>query len=399
MKQWNMSLTLLIVLVMCLNGCASSTSQIVEETLEEKSTLESEIVEMNDYFSGVMTITFNYGNRTGTYDGKINAEGLPHGSGTFTSQTINGVTWTYSGEWENGHWEGNGSTIWEDGSQYVGEYSNDAACGIGTYTFANGDKFIGTFSDNYDALGTFYPVDEKSYEAKMVNGEVFSNEPEPISTSFFSETENRSTYDELYKSYCYSELKHYVQDYINNNEVTSDDVAYTILEYVDLVIPFEDEWNISFDEFDSKYKLTFNGATEISGSNSVEVLLSGTHLDIKVGFRKNGWLFFDNIALSIDGERVYSASVKSYNRTDNVISGKMIEEYCFCGFYDDVLESVGNAETVILRFSNKTSGEYYDHTLSQNEKDALYCGLLLRRNNRELSDLIYHYRKDNNLND
>ncbi len=226
-----------------------------------------------------------------------------------------------------------------------------------------------------------------------------ADEPEPASTNFFSDRKNRLLYDELYKSYRYSELKNLVQTYINTNKVANDDVAYTILEYIDLVIPFESEWNIFFDEFDNKYELTFNEAMEISSSNSVSVSLKGTNLDIKVGFRKNEWLFFDEIALSIDGKKEYSASVKNYNRTDNVISGNTIEEYCSCSFYDNALESVGKSETVILRFSNKKSGEIYDHTLSQSEKDALYCGLLLRINNRDLSNLIYHYREGNNLND
>ncbi len=393
------SLILLMGLVMCLVGCTSSPSHSVDVLSKDELSSESETVEKTNYFSGEMTITFSYGERSGTYEGNINDNGLPEGTGTFVSQTMSGNTWTYSGEWKNGHWEGHGSAIWGDGSQYVGEYSNDAAFGNGIYTFADGAKFVGIFSANYDAVGTYYPIEGDSFEATMINAEIFSNEPEPVSTSFFSDRDNRLMYDELYKSYRYSELKKLVQTYIDANEVTNDDVAYTILEYIDSVIPFESEWNISFDEFDSKYVLTFNGASEISSNNSVSVSLNGTDLEIKIGFRKNGWLFFDSIALSVDGKSAYSASVKSYNRTDNVISGHTIEEYCLCGFYDSVLESVGKAETVILRFSNEKSGEKYDHTLSQIEKDALYCGLLLRINNRELSNLIYHYRNDNNIND
>lgn len=380
-------------------GCGNATEGSIAASPESSVDSESKTVEKPNHFSGEMTITFSYGERIGTYEGEINEDGLPNGTGMFTSQSSEGFSWTYSGEWKNGHWEGNGTAIWDDGSKYVGEYSNDAAKGNGTYTFANGAKFVGFFSANYDAVGTYYPIDGDPIEATMVNGNVFPNETKPASTSFFSEKENRLTYDELYKSYRYSELKKYVQAYIDKNEVTDDDVAYTILDYIDTVIAFESEWNVTFDEFDSKYVLFFNGATEITDSNSVKVSLNGTHLDIKIGFRKNGWLFFDKVALSIDGKRAYSASVKSFNRTENVISGNMIEEYCSCSFYDSVLESIGKAETVILRFSNKESGENYDHTLSQGEKDALYCGYLLRINNRELSNLIYHYREDNNIND
>lgn len=389
-------LRLVALLLVCvlIAGCGNTTEGSVESKSE--TSVDSE---QPNHFSGEMTISFIYGERTGTYEGEINENGLPNGTGMFKSQSESGTPWTYSGEWKNGHWEGNGTTVWDNGSQYVGEYSNDSARGNGTYTFADGTKFVGFFSANYDAIGTYYPIDGDPFEATMVNGEVSANETKLASTSFFSEKENRLTYDELYKSYCYSELKEYVQAYIDQNEVTKDDVAYTILEYIDSVIAFESKWNVTFDEFDSKYVLFFDGATEITGSNSVKVSLSGTNLDIKIGFRKNGWLFFDSVALNIDGERAYSASIKSSNRTENVISGNMIEEYCSCSFYDNVLESIGKAETVILRFSNKKSDENYDHTLSPSEKDALYCGLQLRINNRELSNLIYHYRGDNNISD
>lgn len=306
-----------------------------------------------------------------------------------TFSRINPTLYTDTNSWIG--WSNDSLNFYDQDKYIIKNVSLDMLKNeVEKYKKANSAMFAGeTASDTVPSLTT---VSELTLST-------VAKEPELVSTNFFSDMENRLKYDELYKSYHYSELKNFIQAYIKENEVTNDDVAYTILEYIDLVIPFESEWNISFDEFDSKYILTFNEATEISSNNSVSVLLTGTNLDIKVGFRKNEWLFFDEIALSVDGKKAYSASVKSYNRTENVISGNTIEEYCSCSFYDNILESIGKSETVILRFSNKKSGEFYDHTLSQSEKDALYCGLLLRINNRDLSNLIYHYREDNNIND
>lgn len=390
-----LALVALSLVCVLMAGCGNAT----EGSTAASSETSMGNVENSNHFSGEMTIIFSYGERTGTYEGEINDEGLPNGTGKFTSKTTDGYSWTYSGEWKNGHWEGNGSAIWADGSQYVGEYSNDAAKGNGTFTFPNGAKFVGVFSANYDAVGTYYPIDGDPIEATMVNGDVFSNETEPDSTSFFSNKENRTQYEELYKSYRYAELKELVQTYINTNEVTSDDVAYTLLDYIEPVLPYEDKWYADLDEFDSKYEWSFDDADSINQYDSVAVFLKGTDLDIMIGFQKNGWLFFDKIALSIDGEEVYSKSDRLGERTRTVISGNLIMEYCFCNFNSKVLESVGKAETVILRFSNKKSGENFDHTLSQEEKDALYCGYLLRINNRDLSDLLSNYRRDNNIND
>lgn len=402
MKKLAIIFFCVLFLAGCSNAEKNSNTPQGEPSVGAPSTPET--------YEGELTLDFAFGTRTGSYSGEINSDGLPNGHGTFTSENPSGDTWTYEGDWVNGHWEGTGTSTWSGGQTYSGDFTNDSETGHGIFTMETGERyegtfqsrsiygegtlyypdgasFVGTFTDFGNATGEYCDKDGITYEATIKDGELSLR---PLS-DFFSEEERQNQYSELYLSYRYSELIAYINEYLSENDATSLDSAYAILDLITPASQYEENWNVSLDEFDSKYVLSFTGADNITKDNSVAVSVKGTALDIKIGFRKNGWLFFDHIALSVDGEQVYTASVKSYDCTRNVISGKTIEEYCKCSFYDSVLEQLETAQTVILRFSNEDSGEVYDHALTQNEIEALYCGLLLRENNRALSNLIYRY--------
>lgn len=379
---------------------------IVDSTSVSTSNDESSICRNRE-----MTIDFFFGSRTGTYSGELDAQGLPNGHGVFTSITPAGTAWTYDGEWVNGHWNGTATTTWEDGASYTGEYCNDIMYGHGVYEFETGERYDcyfndfdiqgegtlyytdgsylqGVFDGFYDAIGTYH-TDGFEYEAILEDGEL-SYYPY---NDFFSDDQRQTIYESLYKSYRYSELLEYINEYISAASPTPIDSAYKIIDCVQPIVEYENQWNVECDDFDGTYILTFSGLADISQSNAVAVSLEESGLTIKIGFRKNGWLFFDSIALSIDKEVVYRASVS--NTTRNVISGSVIEEYCYCDFYDSVIEQLHSADTAILRFSNSDSKDYYDHTLSQAEKDAMYYGLLLRNSNKELSNILYQFTKRN----
>lgn len=291
-------------------------------------------------------------------------------------------------------------TMYTDEKKWIGWSSN-------TEQFYNQDRFLadnvtldklkGAIERYKESLGYTSSVSETS--SATVSDTSSAPESVPSATSFFSNKENRKMYEECYKSYKYSDLQEYIKKYIAENKADKNDVAYTILDYIEPLIPYEENWDVYLDEFDNKYALTYGRVIEFDYETSFTLLLKGTNLDIKVGFARNDWLFFDKIELSLDGGKVYSRSVKSYDCTRNVIPPDSVEEYCACSFNDDVLDALGKADTAIIRFSNKKSGEIYDHTLTKEEKDALYCGKHLRDNNRELSNLIFNYREDNNIKD
>ena len=61
-----------------------------------------------------ITLAFTFGEKTGTYSGEL-VDGVPQGYGTYSSANAEGEAWIYEGQWQNGHFEGEGTTTWKKG--------------------------------------------------------------------------------------------------------------------------------------------------------------------------------------------------------------------------------------------------------------------------------------------
>lgn len=128
-----------------------------------------------------LTLEFSYGTRTGTYTGEMK-DGLPHGQGTFTSQNAEGGAWTYTGEWDMGHWNGHGRSEWKDGTYYEGEYRDDVYQGEGVLGNET-DRWEGTFQNGGILEGKYFYKDVLLFEGKFdpaanspVNGRLYSTD-------------------------------------------------------------------------------------------------------------------------------------------------------------------------------------------------------------------------------
>lgn len=159
-------------------------------------------VKSGQKYSGAMTIDFYFGSREGVYTGALNNDGLPSGYGIFESENPNGITWTYTGEWVDGHFSGSGNTKWSDGSEYTGQYSMDEANGSGEYIFPDGYRYAGNFvsgiiygdgilvypdgsyfdgqfSDFETATGVYHDLTSLEYSATVTGGDLILNTEAP----------------------------------------------------------------------------------------------------------------------------------------------------------------------------------------------------------------------------
>ena len=405
-------------MVLLLAACGSETGNSQSETWNSQpvsSSKELSSVVTNgpkEVENAEITIELEVGKRDGIYTGQVNEEGLPDGIGTFRFNEGKSNGWTYTGEWADGLFNGKGKSEWESGQIYEGEFVNGKEYGQGILITDDGTKYEGSFSNlvphgqitatfndgsvitgNYDdflnATGILTGSDGVDYDIVLKDGDVKLWPAQ----DFLSDPERREKFEELYKNYRYSELQEYLNQYLSENETSEMNSAYAILECIEPTLIYENEWSVVTDDFNGDIILSFPGADEISDSVSVNMHLKKTDLDIKMGFQKTGWLFFDHVKISADGEQIDSVAKNGYDCTRNVLYGSTIEEYANIKLYDDTLSEIGEAETVVLRFENGDTDETYDHTLSKVEKDALYCGFLLRTNNKDLSNLLYEYNR------
>lgn len=152
--------TMFFTLSLCIlffSACSSSNSK--NSTSNSTSVTNKEI-----------TINFCFGERSGIYSGEL-LNDLPNGYGTFTSSNEAGDSWTYEGNWLNGHFQGQGATTWSSGNKHIGEYSNDYMHGIGIY----------------------YENDTIIYQGKFCNGEFIGDDKDSESTSSTNSNETTSS--------------------------------------------------------------------------------------------------------------------------------------------------------------------------------------------------------------
>lgn len=71
-----------------------------------------------------VTLNCTFGDMTGIYAGETK-NGIPHGKGKFVSQNKNQSGWFYEGDFVDGHFEGTGKTVFQNGQIQQGAYVKD----------------------------------------------------------------------------------------------------------------------------------------------------------------------------------------------------------------------------------------------------------------------------------
>ena len=90
---------------------------------------------------------------SGYYTGNIK-DGKPDGYGIFETQTPNGTSCHYIGEWKDGIMHGSGGMYWDDGSLEIGEYNNGLFV-AGKYNY-NGLKLLTATADGEATLNPYW---------------------------------------------------------------------------------------------------------------------------------------------------------------------------------------------------------------------------------------------------
>ncbi len=123
-----------------------------------------------------LTLTLDYGVRTGMYTGEM-VDGLPNGYGSFSTVNPDGLAWTYEGEWKNGHCNGQGTTSWEDGFTEGGQYQNDYLNGYGWEYWDDVLQYEGEYLDGeFNGQGTLYAyTGEVLYSGAFQNGFIYES--------------------------------------------------------------------------------------------------------------------------------------------------------------------------------------------------------------------------------
>jgi len=102
--------------------------------------------------------------RTGYYSGEL-VDDVPNGKGEFRAQNSSGVSWTYTGEFKDGTFHGEGVSVWENGYTEEGTYTD----GLYTPTAKELLNYLGEYSSHF----TTFKVDPTTQKFVNDNPQLF----------------------------------------------------------------------------------------------------------------------------------------------------------------------------------------------------------------------------------
>lgn len=211
------------------------------------------------------------------------------------------------------------------------------------------------------------------------------------SNDFFSSEERLQTFNNCIDSYAFDDLQEYVNQYIADYNPSESDNASKILDEINNLVPELENCSIEYDSFEETYTARYNGAGEIGWDTSITASASKDSLSAYIGFMASDWLFFDTISIKYSSDNTDTRHYDSWDIERDVLSGGNIEEYTEFGVTDSTYQSFKDAETVVIRFQNSKTGETYDHTLTEAEKNSIIVLREMSAAYRNLSDMAYHF--------
>lgn len=129
--------------------------------------------------------------REGTYTGDM-VNGVPEGNGIFTTTSSEGVTWTYTGNFKNGRFHGQGAIVWDNA-----DFREES----GTYTDG---QYTPTIAELFNYLGpkvaAQYSISTKNQEFIQKNQDIFPATTKESETKAISLIEYDLTYPMLTKT-------------------------------------------------------------------------------------------------------------------------------------------------------------------------------------------------------
>lgn len=166
MKKIAFILVVLIAGLLLTTACAKDNNDEIQALQSQIEQLQAELgtsAEISDteeplqYVENMQyTLKASFGDREGIYTGEV-VDGIPEGQGIFTSVNPNGVTWTHTGEFKGGHFNGYGIAEWESGSKREGLFYMDLLAEGKMYANDGTLVYEGVF-ENGEPLS---PIDEE----------------------------------------------------------------------------------------------------------------------------------------------------------------------------------------------------------------------------------------------
>ena len=151
------------------------------------------------------------------------------------------------------------------------------------------------------------------------------------SNDFLSDGERYDSTKALFNSVKYYELGLIVDEYIKKESPPPSDSAFSIKAILDEAADAINAIDETVDDFDGSRSFTLNGVQEISEDHCVVPGYDEARwLYVEMGFIADDWIFFDEIAISVDGEVVCDYYFDDDEIVTDVLRGGTVLEKTSC---------------------------------------------------------------------
>lgn len=199
--------------------------------------------------------------------------------------------------------------------------------------------------------------------------------PEKGYDGSYSEFLSSDTVTAAHKEGDYFVIAELLHNYLSTPK-SSLDSAHELKPYFENMLDIKERTYWDIDIFDGTKTLRWTECSSITEAICIAPYLSGTDLYCRFGFVKEDWVFFDTFAISLNGEIIFSETVDSSDKVTDVLKGSTITEWCdidlrFQEIESNIIESIRNEGTLVIRFSNSKDEKKFDHIFSAEEATTL----------------------------
>lgn len=192
---------------------------------------------------------------------------------------------------------------------------------------------------------------------------------------FLADDSRRETCKQMLHECRYTELYEYITEFIENNDITPNDIVYELQEGAKTLSDLATKCEIITDNIEATAYVYYPGVDDISDKTNVIPFLStstyGISLEFKLGFNRNGWLFFDEVTVSNSNTTHKTVDYKNYDVNRDTLGGSLIQEYIYTSTFNESFTSSAPGNEVVIRFKNTDTNEIFDHTLTDDEISAI----------------------------
>lgn len=167
-------------------------------------------------------------------------------------------------------------------------------------------------------------------------------------------------------------LSDYLKSFVDPNSSSIDERIDQITGYLKLMSEQKTKFSCEYDKIEKRFRAYYTGVEEISNEINVVPMFSAGRLgcshSYKIGFQKDGWLFFNKVIVASDDRDSMESSVDSWKVNHDVLGGGMIQETIFTSLD---IKDFASDQNVIIRFKNTNTGEALDHMFTPDEISAI----------------------------